>query len=405
MPSTLSQDLAAAAKRELLENILPFWRRYAPDRQYGGFIAELSNALEQNPRAAKGLILNARILWTFSAVWRLTRAPEDATLAKRAFDYLNDRFYDSEFGGYFWELDPTGKPVNRTKKIYGQGFALYAVTEFYRSFGQAAALDSAVALMRRIEQFGRDQHHGGYWETLSPDWQPCDDVRLSDKDLNEKKSMNNHLHILEAYTNLVRVWPDPLLKQRLRELIVLFLDRILDPSKCHFHHFFDETWAPRSHSYTYGHDIEGSWLLCEAASLLDDEPLRHSTISAALRIARSTFSEGLDSDGGLFYEGQDNVVINTTKEWWPQAEAVVGFLNAWQLSEDACLLEAANKCWAFIQNKIVDHSFGEWFWAVNRDGVPDQTLPKLSMWKCPYHNSRACLEILARTSPLPLSKP
>lgn len=396
MALTVSGELAAEARHELLDKILPFWRRHGPDHHNGGFIAELSNELQPNLSAGKGLILNARILWTFSAVWQLTRSLEDRALAERACDYLSQRFLDREHGGYFWELDPGGCPVNQTKKIYGQAFAIYALTEYHRAFGDASALASAKEVFRLIEQFSRDTGNAGYLETLSQNWQPCEDMRLSEKDLNEKKSMNNHLHILEAYTQLFRAWPDPLLGTRLRELIEIFQRRILHASGAHFDHFFDEAWNPRSDTYTYGHDIEGSWLLCEAADALGDEILRNSIRTTAIRIASAVLKEGVDSDGGLFYEGRNGVVTRDVKEWWPQAEAVVGFLNAWELTEDPPFLEAAAKCWRFIQERIVDRSHGEWFWAVSRDGTPDLSLPKVSMWKCPYHNSRACLEIIRK---------
>jgi len=403
MPVPGSDALAREARRELCENILPFWRRHSVDHQRGGFIAELSNDLQPKASAGKGLILNARILWTFSAAWRLTKSPEDAKLAERALRYLETYFRDASSGGYFWELDPEGAPVNKLKKIYGQAFCIYALTEYHRSFDDPAALTAAVDTFRLLEQHTRDAIHGGYWETLTQSWKPCEDVRLSEKDLNEKKSMNNHLHLLEAYTNLFRVWRDPLLEQRLQELIDIFDAHILNPAKSHFRHFFDDAWNVRSDTYTYGHDIEGSWLLVEAAEVLGGKDTLDRTRQTAVSIARAVLQEGLDADGGLFYEGRDGTVILTDKEWWPQAEGVVGFLNAWQLTGDAGFFQAARKCWGFIREKIVDPVHGEWFWAVSRKGVPDHSLPKVSMWKCPYHNSRACLEMVHRLESSPVT--
>jgi mannobiose 2-epimerase len=211
--------------------------------------------------------------------------------------------------------------------------------------------------------------------------------------------MNNHLHMLEAYAHLFRVWPDPLLADRLRELVSLFHQKILNAENSHLHHFFTETWMPRSDNYTFGHDIEGSWLLCEAADALGDPVLRSDTRDLAVRIARTTQSEGLDADGGLHYEGQGGRITDDRKEWWPQAEAVIGFFNAWQISHDRSFLESAIGCWQFIQKYVVDPKDGEWFWRVSRQGVPDLDQPKVSAWKCPYHNSRCCLELIQRTRP------
>ncbi len=406
------EEFSACARQELLEDILPFWHRYAVDERRGGFIGQMSNDLRVDEDAPKGLILNARILWTFSAAYAYTQDKRDRTLARRAYAYLMDRFLDKEQGGYFWELDPNGAVRDDKKKVYGEAFCLYALAEYYRVFGEAQALEQAARLFDLIEAHAHDDRYGGYFEVMSRDWQPCADMRLSDKDMNEKKSMNNHLHVLEGYTNLLRVltWRGRLalvsekkeqgqdaLATSLRDLIGVFRRHILNTEQTHLQHFFDDTWTPKSDSYTFGHDIEGSWLLCEAAEVLGDPRLMTEVQSVALRIARAVLAEGLDADGGLFYEGRDGRIINPNKEWWPQAEAVVGFYNAWQLTGDEAFREAAVRCWQFIQDRVVDHEYGEWFWCIRPDGTPDPSQPKVSPWKCPYHNGRCCLQIIHRT--------
>lgn len=387
--------LSAAARRELLEGILPFWRRHAPEPS-GGFIGEMTNDLRVNPDASKGLILNARILWTFSAAARETGVAEDGELAQRSMAYLRERFRDRENGGYFWELTSGGAPLDTKKKTYGQAFCIYALAEHYRAFGLEASRDEAIALFRILEDRVRDRVHDGYDEVRHADWSPCEDMRLSEKDMNAVKSMNNHLHVLEAYTNLLRIWREPELEQRLGALIDLFQERILDAGGTHFHHFFDADWRPLSHTHTFGHDIEGSWLLYEAAEVLGDTVRLESARRTALKMAEAVLAEGVDDDGGLLYEALGRSIVNADKEWWPQAEAVVGLLNAWQLSGEDRYREAAVRCWGFIQARLVDREHGEWFWKVTRVGVPDRSLPKISIWKCPYHNGRCCLEILHR---------
>ncbi len=440
------EQLAASVRRELLEDILPFWRRRTVDQRRGGFIGWMSNDLHIQEDAPKGLILNARILWTFSAAYGYTRSNEDQVLARRAYEYLTRHFLDPQRGGYFWELAPNGAVLDDKKKVYGEAFCIYALAEYYRIFREPAALQQAVDIFDLLEAHARDRRYGGYFEVMSRDWQPCEDMRLSDKDMNEKKSMNNHLHVLEAYTNLLRVWAqrapawrgrparvspeeergqdaldteergqdaldteergqDALdteergqdaLDTSLRELVDVFRRHILNAGQTHFQHFFDEAWTPRSGSYTFGHDIEGSWLLCEAAEVLGDEHLLAEVRDLAVKMARSVLTEGLDTDGGLFYEGRDGRIINPNKEWWPQAEAVVGLYNAWQLTGDEAFRAAAARCWQFIADKVVDHECGEWFWCLRPDGTPDPAQPKVSPWKCPYHNSRCCLEIVKR---------
>ena len=248
-----------------------------------------------------------------------------------------------------------------------------------------------------IEHHAHDAKFGGYIEVCNRDWSEAGaEARLSDKDMNEKKSMNNHLHVLEAYTNLFRVWPEPRVAERLRELIELFLTRILDVRTKHLHHFFNEQWQVRSDTYTFGHDIEASWLLCEAAEVLGDTKLLERVRAIALQMAAAVLDEGFDPRGGLCYEGRDKNIIDPGRECWPQAEAVVGFLNAFELSGNPAFFDAAWRTWKFIETHLVDRVHGEWFWRINPDGQPDQKLPKVSEWKGPYHATRACLETLRR---------
>ena len=300
-------------------------------------------------------------------------------------------------GGAFWRLDDAGRVMDNSKKIYGQAFCIYALAEFHRAFGSAAALARAKELFELIERHAHDAKGGGYIEICNRDWSEAGaDARLSDKDMNEKKSMNDHLHVLEAYTNLYRVWKEPRVEQRLRELIRLFQERILDARTLHFQHFFDEAWNVRSDTYTFGHDIEGTWLLCEAAEFLGDATLLKSVHAMAVRMAEVALNEGVAGDGALCYEGKGGKIIDPGKECWPQAEAVIGFLNAFQISGDKKFLAAARRVWNFIEDKLVDRVHGEWFWRINPDGQPDPKLPKVSEWKGPYHATRACLEIIRR---------
>ncbi len=397
MPLPSDREFAASARRELLEDILPFWRQRTVDERRGGFIGQMSNDLRVQEDAPKGLILNARILWTFSAAYAYTQDEQDRTLARRAYEYLTRHFLDQEHGGCFWELDPNGVVLDEKKKVYGEAFCIYALAEYYRVFEEPQALEQALRIFDLIETHARDSQYGGYFEVMSRDWQPCADMRLSDKDMNEKKSMNNHLHVLEGYTNLLRVWTDRRLADSLRDLIGLFRRHILNAEQTHLQHFFDEAWTPKSDSYTFGHDIEGSWLLGEAAEVLGDHELLAQVKGTAIKMAGAVLAEGLDKDGGLFYEGRNGRIVNSNKEWWPQAEAVVGLYHAWQLTGDEGFRRAAKRCWQFIQERVVDHRHGEWFWCIRSDGTPDPAQPKVSPWKCPYHNGRCCLEIIRRT--------
>ena len=397
IPPIELEHFAAQVSDHLFDFYLPFWCGPALDTEKGGWMGWLSNDLKPDRTKPKGLIVHARILWAFSAAHRRRPKPVYEEMAGRAFDYLTNQFWDGEHGGAYWQLDDSGQVVDDAKKIYGQAFCIYALTEFHRAFGHEPALARAQELFELLERHAHDDSFGGYFEVCRRNWSAAGtEARLSERDMNEKKSMNNHLHVLEAFTNLHRVWPAPAVTQRLHELIQLFFDRILDTRTNHLRHFFDEQWNVRSDTYTFGHDIEASWLLCEAAEVLGDMRLLSACRSLAVQMAEEAFNEGLGADGALCYEGRDGQIVDFGHECWPQAEAVVGFLNAYEISGNAKYLGAAMRVWHYIQQKLVDRVHGEWFWRINPDGKPDATLPKVSEWKGPYHATRACLEALHR---------
>ncbi|NIK68165.1 AGE family epimerase/isomerase [Paenibacillus sp. BK720] len=385
-------------ERELDGNILSFWLKHAPDERFGGFVGEIRQDMTRMDHAEKSLVLNTRILWTFSTAYRLFRKEEYLEAANRAYRYIHSCFIDKLHGGLYWMLDAEGRPVSAKKQIYGQAFAIYAWSEYYRATGNPEALEEAAGLYRLIEKYGRDPLHLGYIEALAEDWSTTDELSLSDKDLNEKKSMNTHLHVLEGYTNLYRIWPDESLRKSLGELIQITMDYIVDPKTGHFKLFFDEAWNSKSGHISYGHDIEGSWLLHEAAEVLGDEALLQKAKAVAVLMAEATLREGIDAEGGIPNEADSSGLIDANRDWWPQAEAVVGFYNAYELTGDKRYAESAKASWKFIQDFLVDREHGEWHWSVTKDGEPVAGHPKVGAWKCPYHNGRACFEMLERLS-------
>ena len=388
-------SLRDALQEELDCNILGFWADHAVDEHHGGFIGRMSNTNKIEVEAPKGLILNTRILWTFSAAYRVFGKTHYLDFAQRALAYLKDYFLDREHV-FFWLLDHQGRLMDDKKRVYGQAFAIYALAEYHRATGDTEALQLAKNLFAIVEASARDNVYLGYLETYNRDWSIADDLRLSEKDMDVAKSMNTHLHLLEAYTNLYRIWKDDLLRQRLTELISVFQTHIIDEKNHHFILFFDELWQPQSDGISFGHDIEGSWLLTEAAEVLGIESDSTCVNEAAVAMTRATLEEGLESDGGLLYEAGPEGIRHTDRHWWPQAEAVVGFLNSYQLTKEQLFLDVSLKCWNYIQQHLIDSEFGEWYWKVSREGIPDMEEPKISEWKGPYHNSRMCFEVLAR---------
>lgn len=394
-------DLTQRVEEELRSDILPFWLKHTIDEEYGGFRGQIANDLTVDTHAAKGLILNARILWTFSKAFSVYEDPAYLIAARRAYEYLCRYFWDEEFRGLYWMVDYQGRPLDTRKRIYGQAFTVYALAEYAHATAAAEPIERAKLIFAQIEAAGHDDAHGGYFETYERDWTLAADQRLSDVDLDEKKSMNTHLHLLEAYATLLRHHEDTMVRFRLRELIEVFLKYIIDPATQHFILFFDEAWSSKSEKISFGHDIEGSWLLCEAAEVLGDAALLARVRVIAVKMAQAVFEQALDADGGLQYEAEKTadgpaVIIDSDKHWWPQAEAVVGFLNAYEISGQQHFFHAAEQSWAFIEKHIVDHQHGEWFWRVSKDGVPAADQDKVGPWKCPYHNARTCFEVMER---------
>ena len=400
MSPDAASDYSRRIEADLRGNILPFWIGHVVNPGNAGFLGSLTNDLAADRAAERGALLTSRILWTFSAAYSRYRDPAYLAMADHACNDLAHHFHDAENGGYWWSISAEGTVLRDRKQVYGQAFAIYALTEFHAATGLVEPLERAIAAYRLIEKHARARH-GGYLEAFGRAWEPIADMRLSNVDLNEPKSQNTHLHIMEAYTRLILAWPDRGLRQALRELVDIMITRIVNPATGHLGLFFAEDWAPRSDRISYGHDIEAAWLLTWAADVLDDAGLSAKIRPLAIRIAEATLAEGVDADGGVFNQGRPGGLTDTNKEWWPQAEAVVGFLNAYQLSGQERFLDAALRTWDFIELRLVDRRSGEWFRGVTRDGrVLDNEL-KVSFWKCPYHNGRTGLEASRRLRELP----
>lgn len=389
-------DFRTQIENEWLDNIAPFWLKFAPDEKYGGFRGLITNELQIDEFAEKGVILNSRILSTFARAAQIYQEKSYLRIATRAFDYLTEHFFDRESNGVFWTVDYKGQPLDTKKRSYAQAFALYALSEYYSATNNKSALDKAFEIFYLLEKKCKDEENKGYFETFKRDWTLAEDQRLSEVDQDDAKSMNTHHHILEAYANLYRVTSNAIVKNRLRVLINLFLEKIIHSRKFFLQMFFNEQWNTKSAVDSFGHDIEASWLLCEAAEILGDKNLLKQVQTVAFKMANAVYERGLAPDGSLLYEAENNQIICRDRDWWVQTEAVIGFINAYQLSKEQKFLTAAIKVWEYIQTKIIDWINGEWFWKITNDGLPSNEKPKLSQWKCPYHNGRMCFEAVRR---------
>ncbi len=380
---------------ELTNDILAFWIQNVIDFDSGGFHGSVSGKGIAEPAADKGVVLATRILWTFSRAYTRVGNEKYIRAAELMYRYLRDHFLDKEHGGVFWLVDYKGRPLDTTKKLYGQAFAIYSFSEFSYASGDRQALDEAQKLFGLVERHGRDPVEGGYLDALGGDWAPVRDTRLSEKDLNTPKTMNTNLHILEAYSELAQYDPAGPVIEALESLVKVFLEKIILPNR-HFGLYFDMAWNEVSGKISYGHDIEGSWLLTEAAERTGREKLVKKVTPVAVDMARTVLEEGLDAEGAVLNERAANGSLKPGKEWWMQAEAMVGFFNAYEMTGKDIYFEKSLSAWEYCKKYFLRPG-GEWFSGINDEGMPDLEREIAGSWKCPYHTGRACLEIIERT--------
>ena len=392
MLATAYNLLKTEVHQELL-NILNYWTNNTLDKEYGGFVGKINHSNQIIPKASKGIILNTRILWSFSAASRYLKTEEHLSICNRAYDYLTTFFQDTKYKGLYWELDYLGNPINKRKQVYAQAFGIYAFSEYYLLTKNKEAKTKAIELFELLETHAKDSIDKGYTEAFNEDWSPIEDMRLSEKDMNASKTMNTHLHILEAYTSLLKIYNHESLRNSLTELIELFLNKFLN-SNYHFELFFDDQWNLLSSSVSYGHDIETAWLLIEAAKAVNNEDLLMQTKAIALKVTDVFLEEGIDTDGSVINE-KNNSTNHTDfdRHWWPQAEALVGLQYAYQIQNNPKYLEASARIWDYTKKHLIDYENGEWFFRVDKNNKVYTTEDKVSMWKAPYHTSRAFMQL------------
>ncbi|MBN1648374.1 MAG: AGE family epimerase/isomerase [Spirochaetales bacterium] len=391
----LLAGLKAEFECELRDNILAYWPGHAKDSEYGGYYGLIDNNNIPRKTAPKGLVMHARFLWTYSAAYRIYKYQPYLHAAMHSLSFLDEQMKDERNGGYFWRVSYDGPPEITRKYVYGQAFAIYGLSEFCRAGGPPVAKDQAMELFGLLEQHARDADFGGYYEALEEDWTLPESgkANLGDEDPDCVKSMNTNLHVLEAYTNLYRMCKSAEVRKALERLINDIFGHIIDAGSNHLVLFFDREWKHTETIHSYGHDIEASWLLWEALSVLDDDRMKEKYHDRILAMADTTLLEGLNADFSLNNE-KKNGNLDTDRHWWPQAEAIIGLFNAWEMSGETRYLEPVPKIWDFIKTHIRAEN-GDWYWGRKADGslMRDE---KGGIWKTPYHNGRLCMEMVER---------
>ena len=262
--------------QDLTENILHFWATKSPDPS-GGFYGTLNFDGTPRQNTSKGGILNARLVWTFSAAYRMLKDEKYLTLANRAQRYFIDHFIDKEYGGSFYTVTAAGEPLDMQKNTYQNAFAMYGLAEHYHATGNKESLDAAIAVYRKMIEHAYDPVNGGFIERFSREWEMME--------VRNPKTMNTNLHVLEALTNLYRVWKDEGLEIQLRELINVMSNKMVNQNTWHQYLFLTMDWQNQQDIDSYGHDIEFSWLLVEAAEVLGDEDILKEAKRVAVNMA------------------------------------------------------------------------------------------------------------------------
>lgn len=397
----------ASVKEHLDTIILPFWQNLQ-DKEKGGYYGFLDYDLNLKKDAPKGCILNSRIMWTFANAYMLEKDEALLNASTHAFEFLKNYCLDKKYGGIFWQMNADGTVNDSTKHTYNQAFAIYALSSYFDVTGNNEALDLALGLFETIESKCKDAT--GYLEAFDAEFKPVDNTKLSENGVLAYHTMNTLLHVLEAYTELLRVLKkhEPqnvkalLVKANLEYIIELVETKVYNPKLRRQEVFFDSNWDTLIDLHSYGHDIETAWLMDRALEVMGDEDLIMRIRPMLITLSREIYDVAY-KDHSLLNEC-DRGKVDTTRVWWVQAEAVVGFLNAYEKTLDGIYLDAALDIYNYILEKMVDKRQGsEWYWSVDNDSNPIQK-PIVEPWKCPYHNGRMCFEVLKRLEHLKLNK-
>ena len=377
-----------------LKRILDYWSDVVFDDTSLRFYPKVDHTDKPHPNSTAGSVMYARILWAFSAGYHHTRTHRYLEMANIAYQYIRQHFIDPEYGGVYWSVYPDGGAADNRKQIYALAFTIYGLAEYYKIQDDDGILEIAKKLYDVIEQHSWDTDREGYIEAFGRDWTPTTQLKLSEKDDNEKKTLNTHLHLLEAYTNLYTIWPNNTLKQRIETLLELFEKHFVN-QQGHLILFFNEHWQAKSSPLrSFGHEIETSWLLCEASHAINGTRIADTIRTLSLRLAAASL-KWVDTSGALHYEFNPatNKLV-AEKHWWVQAEAVVGFYRIGILSGNRRYLTTASQAWQYIKGYLIDQQRGEWYWGRDQNGRIMDREDKAGFWKCPYHNSRCCLQMI-----------
>jgi mannobiose 2-epimerase len=385
--------------------VIPFWFPRSLDTEHGGYIVHYGPTGEPLDGGVKMIVTQARQLWLSSALLRSRYAtPAVREAADHGYRFLRDVMWDRANGGFFWQVDRAGKVQRAQKHLYGQAFGVYAVAEYALATGDKSALAFALDAFRLIDAKAHDVRYGGYREYFAADWSPAppsDTPPLgAPADL---KLMNTHLHLLEAWTTLLRASADPVVRERLIELVGIETHAVVRAGWTAHTDRHRADWTPildpAAARVSYGHDLENIWLVSDALDALNQPVAPYTEFFKAV-FAYSKQYGWDDAKGGFFDSGpKGQPADRRQKVWWTQAEVIVAALEMYRQTRDPIYLDVFENTWRFIDSAQTDWKHGEWFESIAPDGTPSKS-NKGTPWKAGYHNGRALLQVLDRLARL-----
>ena len=396
---TLDPSKIRPVLERLLFNIVDFWQQRAIDSSVGGYQINYDGRGRALASPEMFLVAQARTLWYFS---RLAQSPYGAkdhvAAARHGWTFLRESMWDSAYGGFYWSVGADGERARDGKHLYGQAFALFAISEYAKATNDADAKAFVQTFFKLLDDRAHDPQHGGYDEFFSRDWS-ASTMRGYLGHLPSIKSVNTHLHLLEAVMAYASLVPEPLALVRMQELVDILCSKAVhsDPETGAYgverHH---SDWSaldePIDCQASYGHDVELAWFLLDARERLNSPRSQIPTL-----LFRHALSFGFDRRRGGFYESGifGRPARRRGKVWWTQAEGLLGLLKMYLATQDTTYAACFTRMLDWIVRSQVDWRHGEWYPMVSAFGR--KSGDKGGPWKSPYHEARAvlsCLELL-----------
>lgn len=377
------KEIGTTAIQNILESNLNFWSTNVLDNTYGGFYGGLDYEGNNILKHSKGIILNARILWSFAKTTNSLGTDKYAKILKRSYEYIHKHFKDTDVGGVFWELNYKGEPINTKKECIAQAYAILALSEYYKVTKQQEVQNWVISLYHFVERHFYNPTDNSYTNAIKKELEHTNDFT---------KNLGTYLHLLEAYSSLYKIYRNETLKERIENLIEIILDKFLQHDNyCEMS--FDENWKTTTKQISYGHNLEVPCILMDACESIQTKKYQEEILEKLESYSKEVMIQ-LNALGGI-YPSKDIVENKYVKElyWWTQTEGMIAFQKLYKKTANETYLHFVDRLWQLIQHNFLDSKNGEWHEKldVNKEPIPSN---KVGMWKSPYHITRMCMQFI-----------